>query len=149
MKFEYLTNCVNSGDGASVTEMVECAREVTLRTLRRHCDIRDFEQGAGYDTGHERGGLRMKDDWAVGYFKSVFQGRSRRCTQPLTAARHGWMSRPSKLLPPNVWLHSEGPPFTLASCTRGGGEPCDTCATAKASTECRAVVLRGDCPLGR
>ena len=28
-----------------------------------------------YDTGSERGGLRLKDDWHVGYFKSTYDGK--------------------------------------------------------------------------
>jgi len=55
--------------------MCEQAREVTLATIRKHCaGLVNWETGMLYDTGNDRGGLRMSKDWAVHFFKSVFNG---------------------------------------------------------------------------
>ena len=79
-RMRYLTNCVEVGmsELEHLQAMQDEGREVTLATGRRHCDpadFRAFERRMGYDTGGERGGLRLKDDWHVGYFKSTWKGR--------------------------------------------------------------------------
>lgn len=74
-RLEYTTCCVDS-DAESIHDMVDRAREVTYQTLRKHCDgVDQFAAGLGYDTGNERGGLRLKDDFAVSFHKSLYRGK--------------------------------------------------------------------------
>jgi len=73
--YSYETNCVGSTAHA-IQSMIDRARSVTLQTIRRHCaELAEFERRMGYDTGSERGGLRLRDDYHVSYFKSVYRGR--------------------------------------------------------------------------
>lgn len=71
------TTCVNS-DYKSITDMQTKAKPITYRTLRRCVGaavLEPIEQNLCYDTGTERGGLRMSRDWAVSYAKSEYQGK--------------------------------------------------------------------------
>ena len=70
-KYEYLTCCVHS-DAQSIHDMVDRARQVSLRTFRKHCESFEWEQGMGY---LRRGGLPLSRDWHVAYFKSEYQGQ--------------------------------------------------------------------------
>ena len=75
-KAEYLTCCVNS-TAKLIDDMTDQAREITYRTARRNISRKaftDFEKWMTYDTGGERGGLRLKDDWHVTYHKSRYKG---------------------------------------------------------------------------
>lgn len=75
MHFE--TDCVHS-DRESITAMQDAATEITRRTFLRHVDrgeLLDLERQLGYDTGAERGGLRMAKDWHVSYARSIYRGR--------------------------------------------------------------------------
>ena len=49
--------------------MIDNAREITLATLRRHCDLREWEEGMGYGPW-----LRLKNDWCVTFYKSTIRG---------------------------------------------------------------------------
>ena len=71
MKAEYLTCCVNS-TAELIDNMVEQAKEISVSTfLRRvNIDVKDF----GYATKGK--GLRLKNDYAVRFFKSVFDGQA-------------------------------------------------------------------------
>lgn len=72
--YEYHTSCVHS-QGDWINDMVDQAEEVTLQTVRRHCvGVEDWAGSMKYDTGGERGGLRLKDDWHVTYHKSQYRG---------------------------------------------------------------------------
>jgi hypothetical protein len=72
--YKYLECCINS-TAKDIHAMIDAASDVTITTVRRNCDIADFEKQLGYDTGAERGGLRLKDDWHVGYYKSIYKGQ--------------------------------------------------------------------------
>ena len=72
--YRYLECCINS-TAKDIHAMIDAAKEVTLGTMRRNCDLNDLEKQFAYDTGGERGGLRLKDDWHVRYYKSVYKGR--------------------------------------------------------------------------
>lgn len=76
MSWVFLTDCVHS-DGPSINAMTAAATEVTFRTLSRVLGDAFVEKQSelGYDVRHQRGGLRMSKDWAVSYFKSVYQGK--------------------------------------------------------------------------
>jgi hypothetical protein len=74
-EYRYATRCVDS-TAEAINAMTEKARESSLETLRRHCiGLEEWERSMGYDTGHKRGGLRLKDDRYVAYFKSRYRGR--------------------------------------------------------------------------
>ena len=74
--FQYETNCIllDQRDVLDLHSMIDGAQEVTLETLRRHCNIAGLLEDLGYAVGAERG-LHIKHDWHVGYFKSQFRGR--------------------------------------------------------------------------
>ena len=69
MKFTYLTCCVNS-TAEKIDAMVEQAKEITCRLFMRNVDI------AVEDFGYVKSGkgLKLKDDWAVSFFKSKYCG---------------------------------------------------------------------------
>ena len=69
MKAAYLTNCVNS-TGPLIREMVECARPVTFSTFAKRCQWRAWADDMGYGPW-----LRLKNDWAVSFWSSRYQGR--------------------------------------------------------------------------
>jgi hypothetical protein len=71
----YTTCCVNS-TAEAIDAMVENAVSITYRTFRKHCeDLDEWASRMGYDTGAERGGLRLSKDWAVSYHRSQYWGR--------------------------------------------------------------------------
>jgi len=73
----YICNCVSSGDGRAIREMVDRARDITRRTFLRHVsrdDLDECERALSYAVGRERG-LRMANDWHVSYHRSTFRGR--------------------------------------------------------------------------
>ena len=73
-RYTYETCCVHS-TAEKIGAMTEAARPVTLRTLARHCaGLAEWARAQGYSTGRERG-LRLKDDWAVSFHKSSYDGR--------------------------------------------------------------------------
>jgi len=74
--WHFETNCVNS-DSDSITDMVDAAKPVTYDTMLRVVGepFLEMQRELGYDVGSMRGGLRMKNDWHVGYFKSTYRGR--------------------------------------------------------------------------
>lgn len=72
---EYQTNCVNAV-GFDIQEMVDKSEEITLTTFRKYAGgLEELEKSMGYDTGHERGGLRLSNDWAVSFYRSQYKGR--------------------------------------------------------------------------
>jgi hypothetical protein len=59
------------------TDMLEKATEITHRSFRAAVDSESMDSWArehSYDTGHERGGLRLSNDWHVAYYRSWWQG---------------------------------------------------------------------------
>ena len=58
--------------------MVDRAEEITYQTFRRTVggeSLDQFASNLGYDVGHERGGLRLCNDWHVSYHKSRYRGK--------------------------------------------------------------------------
>jgi len=80
--FNYYGNCVGwpKSEVDYLIEMVDMAASITRATFLKHVDreeLRDMEKQMGYDTlPWERGGLRMKDDWAVSYHRSKLKGKT-------------------------------------------------------------------------
>jgi hypothetical protein len=74
MKYRYLTCCVHS-TAEKIGAMVDAARIVSFRTVARHCaDLHEWARSMSYAVGAERG-LHLKDDWAVSYYKSCYDGQ--------------------------------------------------------------------------
>jgi hypothetical protein len=76
--FGYL-HCCKQSDYESIHALTEGAVAITAQTFREHvdlADLRDLEKRWGYDTGGKRGGLRLNHDFAVGFFKGVYRGRT-------------------------------------------------------------------------
>ena len=70
----YLTCCVNA-NGGDITDMVDVAREISYDTMRKYISIEELRSVFdGYAWGKEKG-LRLKKDWAVRFYKSVFKGQ--------------------------------------------------------------------------
>ena len=65
-KFVYETCCVNS-TAEAIHDMIERSRSVAYSTVKRKCDITDFES--------QFTGVKIKDDWHVRYAKSVYLGK--------------------------------------------------------------------------
>ena len=73
---EYLTCCVNS-TAEKIINMTDRARTIGYKTARRTIGSAAFDEWAAsmsYFTGHERGGLRLKNDYCVSYGKSIYDG---------------------------------------------------------------------------
>lgn len=68
-KYTYLICCVDA-DGKKISSMVDNARQVTLRTIRKRCDIAELEESLGYGKH-----FRLDKDWHVRYYKSIYDGK--------------------------------------------------------------------------
>jgi len=76
MNWSYETCCVNS-TAAKIHAMVDRAREITYRTFARYVTSEHLaEVFPWYTWGPGRkGGLRFKDDFAIAYYRSEYNGR--------------------------------------------------------------------------
>lgn len=72
-KYKFIGSCI-SMDGRSIGEMQEVRKPVSLRTIRKYCDTKPFEDALGYVRGGD--GLRLSKDWHVGFYKSCYEGMS-------------------------------------------------------------------------
>lgn len=68
-KFTYETCCVYS-DADSINDMVDSARDITLGTFKRRCEVSEFFSDMGYGKD-----LRIEKDWYVKFYKSKYQGK--------------------------------------------------------------------------
>jgi len=73
VKKTYHGNCTEL-KGDDIEAMVDQEKEISLRTMRKNCDISELEKLWGYAIGHEKG-LHLKDDWAIRCFKSKYKGK--------------------------------------------------------------------------
>jgi hypothetical protein len=74
-KYVYETCCTNipTGQIPALNEMILDAHEVTYKTMLKHVrGLLDWAEQRGYSPASD---LHLKDDWAVGYYKSTFAGR--------------------------------------------------------------------------
>ena len=82
MAAHFYTTCVNCpgpDPGEAIRAMQDSSKSVTRRTFQAHVDrsnLVECERSLGYDTGTERGGLRMSNDWHVDYRRGTFRGQS-------------------------------------------------------------------------
>ena len=77
---EYLTSCegLPRRDVPALDKMIGDAVEVGYATFRRNvggAGLDEWAKEAGYDTGNERGGLRLRNDWHVRYYRSKWKGK--------------------------------------------------------------------------
>lgn len=72
--YRYLTNCI-SADGESIADMVDQEQQVTWDEFTRHVPLSDLEDMFPQYSWHGERGLLLKDDWAVSFWKSKYQGR--------------------------------------------------------------------------
>ena len=72
MKFTYHTCCINSTLEA-INNMTERAKKITYKTFIKHVDWREVSELLGYEL-HPANGLILKNDYCVGYYKSVYEG---------------------------------------------------------------------------
>lgn len=72
-KYVYLTCCVDA-EGEHVEAMENAAKGISYDTFIRHCN--PYECGAlqHYDRRVTGGGLTLRDDWQVQFYKSKYRG---------------------------------------------------------------------------
>lgn len=76
MKAKYLTCCVNS-TAEKINSMVEhkSNKEISYQVFIKNVDIDDVKELFSiYEWGRKKG-LRLKNDWAVSFYKSIFDGK--------------------------------------------------------------------------
>ncbi len=83
MAFVYLTNCIGSGNGQAISDMVEQSRDVTWETFKKHVPVAETRQcfpcysyrGEKYnpDTGELTAPMHIKDDYSVSFSKSMYR----------------------------------------------------------------------------
>jgi len=72
MKYQYYTNCVAS-TAEAIINMTDKAKKITYETFIKHVDWREVSKLFGYEL-HPKQGLTLKNDFCVGYYKSVYKG---------------------------------------------------------------------------
>ena len=72
-KYQFITNCVNS-TYEKITDMVNDARDITYETFCKYVDWKDVSEMLGYAL-HPSQGLMIKNDYAVSFHKSRYEGR--------------------------------------------------------------------------
>jgi hypothetical protein len=76
--FHFYKNCVahNDSDVRFLEEMIENAQGVTYQELVRAVGVEEVKRVfPQYDWGRDKShGLKLKDDWAVSYHKSMYGG---------------------------------------------------------------------------
>lgn len=70
--YQFMGSCI-SLKGECINQMNKERVDVTLRTIRKHCDTKPFEDALGYVRNGE--GLRLCKDWHVGFYKSRYMGK--------------------------------------------------------------------------
>ncbi len=71
--YKYTTCCVDipRKDVPALNQMIEEAQAITYNTMVRNCfGLSDWAANKGYDQT-----LRLKNDWAVSFYKSKFKGQ--------------------------------------------------------------------------
>ena len=81
--YRYWQSCVGfSGNVDALIKMVDEAKEITWKTFRQHVSLADLEQlfpDYKWNQGpcrKDEWGLHIKDDYAVGFYRSKYKGRT-------------------------------------------------------------------------
>lgn len=72
--YEYETCCVNS-TAELINALTENARQITWTTFRRHVSWEHVRELFPFYSYRGEDGLHIKDDWAVSFWKSCYDGR--------------------------------------------------------------------------
>lgn len=68
----YRFSCVDA-DGDSINAMKAEAEKISYQTFRKHCSgVDEWATSKGYELRSP--GLTLKKDWAVGFYKSNYEG---------------------------------------------------------------------------
>jgi len=77
-EYEYVGCCVDL-KGRDITEMCDCATEVSYQTVRKRLGeaLMNFAASMGYETrpGGSRRGMFLSNDYHVSYYKSRYKGK--------------------------------------------------------------------------
>lgn len=78
--YTYETCCINS-TAQAINDMTDRARGITYATFMRNVGgwekVKDIDPFSYYESPSSRnGGLKLKNDWAVSYCRSVYRGKS-------------------------------------------------------------------------
>ena len=70
----YLTCCIHS-TYELITALIESEVEISYKTFRKYAEgLDEWAKDMNYESRSDRG-LTLKNDWCVGYFKGVFDGK--------------------------------------------------------------------------
>jgi len=72
--YHYHTNCI-SARGNDISDMVDSSREIGYNTFIKNVDIEEIKEAFPQYDWDRRGGLKLKDDWAVRYYKGIYRGQ--------------------------------------------------------------------------
>ena len=72
--YTYHTCCVNS-TAKKINDMVDRALEVTYRTFLSHVPLEELKSVFDWYEWERSDGLHLKNDYAVSWFRSVYDGR--------------------------------------------------------------------------
>ena len=72
--YRFETTCINS-TAKWINEMKDKAKPIGYRTMLQRCEgLLDMAQELGYER-HPQKGLTLKNDFYVGFYRSVYRGR--------------------------------------------------------------------------
>ena len=75
MKMELIARCDNgTATLAELETLYDNDREITFSTFARNVNVESISLQLGYATGRQPG-LKLKDDYAVRFYRSVFRGK--------------------------------------------------------------------------
>jgi len=83
LRMAYFNNCVNWNQGdvfrkGGLSDMTDRAIDISRKTFLKHIDredLRDIEEGLGYEQ-HPSRGMTMAGDYAVSYHRSKLHGKT-------------------------------------------------------------------------
>lgn len=76
--YTYETCCVNMSrdDVPDLDAMIEAGRSISYDTFTRHVSTRELAQCFPFYNWDRQGGLHMRNDWAIRYYRSTFRGQT-------------------------------------------------------------------------
>ena len=72
MKKRYITNCTES-TAEKISNMVDNAKEIKYNTFLKHVKLNDLKSMFHFYSWNNDGGLKMKNDYAVSFYKSKYE----------------------------------------------------------------------------
>lgn len=73
-RYTYHTNCINS-TYELISALTETASQITYRTFMKHVELDKVLALFPFYERDPRRGLTVKNDWAIGYYKGVYDGQ--------------------------------------------------------------------------